>query len=207
MEFINKIKQRLSESLPGPEYQRLMGPPLRGLEKKSSENPPVVACVLVLLYPKEDQWFFALMQRAPHDKDRHSGQISFPGGRYEESDETLEYCALRELEEEVGIPTDEVTVIGQLSELFIPVSNFQVYPFVGYLNETPTFIPQPTEVQHVIEVPVEMLKDVSNQKTIDLRVRKNIILKNTPYFDFYENMVWGATAMMLSEFRAVVLGE
>jgi len=160
-----------------------------------------------LLYPKESQWHFALMQRAPHDKDIHSGQISFPGGRYEESDKTLEYCALRELEEEVGIPTDEVTVIGQLSELFIPVSNFQVYPFVGYLNETPTFIPQPTEVQHVIEVPIEMLKNASNQKTIDFRVRKNIILKNTPYFDFYENMVWGATAMMLSEFRAVVLGE
>ena len=143
----------------------------------------------------------------PHEKDIHSGQISFPGGRYEESDNTLEYCALRETEEEVGVSIDEVTVIGQLSELYIPVSNFQVYPFVGYVKSTPIFVPQPSEVQHVIEVPIEMLKDVSNQKTIDYRVRKNIILKNTPYFDFYGNMVWGATAMMLSEFRAVVLGN
>lgn len=206
MDFIEKIKQRLSEPLPGAEQQRLMSPSLRGLEKPS-EIPPTVACVLALLYPKKDKWYFALMQRVAHEKDRHSGQISFPGGRYEENDESLEYCALREAEEEIGIAKEAVTVLGQLSELYIPVSNFQVYPFVGYVKETPIFIPQPSEVQNIIEVPVEMLKDTANQKTTDFRVRKNIILKNTPYFDFYENVVWGATAMMLSEFRAIVMTE
>ena len=206
MDFIKNIQQRLSETLPGKEQQHLMAPSLRGRESMP-EQSPTVACVLVLLFPKNDKWHFALMQRVPHEKDVHSGQISFPGGRFEESDDSLEFCALRETEEEVGVPIDDVTVLGQLSELHIPVSNFQVYPFVGFVKNTPTFIPQPTEVQQIIEVPIEMLKDVSNQKTIDFRVRKNIILKDTPYFDFYGNQVWGATAMMLSEFRAVVLGN
>lgn len=206
MDFIKNIQQRLSEPLPGKEHQLLMAPSLRGLAKPSSQ-PATVACVLVLLFPKDDKWHLALMQRMPHEKDKHSGQISFPGGRYEESDTTLEYCALRETEEEVGVSIDDVTVIGQLSELYIPVSNFQVYPFVGFVKNTPMFIPQPSEVQQIIEVPIEMLKDVSSQKKIDYRVRKNIILKDTPYFDFYGNMVWGATAMMLSEFRSVVLGN
>jgi len=204
MNFIEKIQQRLSEPLPGKEHQRLMAPALRGKEKPSSTSP-TVACVLVLLFPKNDEWHLALMQRVPHEKDKHSGQISFPGGRLEESDSSLEFCALREAEEEVGVPIDDVTVIGQLSEMFIPVSNFQVYPFVGFVKNTPTFIPQPSEVQNIIEVPIEMLKDISNQKTIDYRVRKNIVLKNTPYFDFFGKMVWGATAMMLNEFRSVVL--
>ena len=206
MDFIKNIQQRLSETLPGKEHQHLMAPSLRGREGMP-EQSPTVACVLVLLFPKNDKWHFALMQRVPHEKDVHSGQISFPGGRFEESDDSLEFCALRETEEEVGVPIDNVTVLGQLSELHIPVSNFQVYPFVGFVKNTPTFIPQPTEVQQIIEVPIEMLKDASNQKTIDFRVRKNIILKDTPYFDFYGNQVWGATAMMLSEFRAVVLGN
>ena len=206
MNLIKKIQRRLSEPLPGKEHQRLMSPPFRGHEKAVSTSA-IIACVIVLLYPKDGQWYFALMQRAPHEKDRHSGQISFPGGRYEEDDKTLENCALRELEEEVGIPPKDVEVLGQLSELYIPVSNFLVYPFVGYLNNIPTFIPQPSEVQHVIEVPIGMLEDISYQKKMDFKVRTNIILKNTPYFDFYGNVVWGATAMMLSEFRSVVLGK
>jgi len=137
MDFIEKIQQRLSETLPGKEHQRLMAPSLRGQEKFPTQSL-TVACVLVLLFPKNDKWHFALMQRMPHEKDKHSGQISFPGGRYEESDSTLEYCALRETEEEVGVTMDNVTVIGQLSELIIPVSNFQVYPFVGFVKNTPT---------------------------------------------------------------------
>ncbi|MFK8005705.1 MAG: CoA pyrophosphatase [Saprospiraceae bacterium] len=203
--MIDNIRQKLAQTLPGRTAQLAMAPALRQHYKGASDDA-TVACVLVLLFPKNDQWHFTLIQRMPHEKDRHSGQISFPGGRLEEDDESLLAGALREAEEEVGVPRDEINVLGRLTELYIPVSNFLVHPFVGFLEKPPEFVPQPSEVDNILEIPVAELNKNENKKIRDIKGGKNIILKNVPCFDFEGAIVWGATAMMLSEFEQVVFG-
>ena len=201
--LINNIRQKLKQSLPGREAQLHMAPGLRRHYKDPSVDA-TVACVLVLLYPKDKEWHLTLIQRMPHPKDRHSGQISFPGGRLEVDDPSLEAGALREAEEEVGVPREDIQLLGRLTELYIPVSNFLVHPFVGFLENEPTFIPQEAEVKEILEIPLsELSKDV-NKKKMDMPGGRNIILKNVPYYDFFGNVVWGATAMMLSEFEQVL---
>ena len=204
--MIDNIRRKLTQTLPGRIAQLEMAPGLRR-HYKGAPDDAIVACVLVLLFPKNDDWHFTLIQRMPHEKDRHSGQISFPGGRLEEEDESLLAGALREAEEEVGIPRDEINVLGRMTELYIPVSNYLVHPFVGFLDKTPEYVPQPSEVASVLEVPVLELNKIENRKTRDLKGGENIVLKNVPYFDFEGKVVWGATAMMLSEFEKVVFGE
>ncbi|MEM6966945.1 MAG: CoA pyrophosphatase [Bacteroidota bacterium] len=204
--MIDHIQKKLSQTLPGREAQLQMAPGLRRHYKVAPDDA-IEACVMILLFPRKEDWYFALIQRVPHPLDRHSGQISFPGGRLEKEDPSLEYGALRETEEEVGVPKEVIQVMGKLTDLYIPVSNFLVHPFVGYLEEEPTYIPQPTEVHAILEIPIAELGKKENKKIVDMKVRNNIILKNTPYFDFYGNVVWGATAMMLSEFEQVVFGN
>ena len=203
--MIDNIRQKLAQTLPGRIAQLEMAPALRQ-HYKGAPDDATVACVLVLLFPKNDDWHFTLIQRMSHEKDRHSGQISFPGGRLEEEDESLLAGALREAEEEVGIPREDINVLGRLTELYIPVSNFLVHPFVGFLEKSPEFVPQPSEVDNILEVPVAELNKIENKKTRDIKGGKNIVLKNVPYFDFEGKVVWGATAMMLSEFERVVFG-
>jgi 8-oxo-dGTP pyrophosphatase MutT (NUDIX family) len=203
--MIDNIRRKLKEALPGRTAQLEMAPGLRR-HYKGAPDDAIVACVLVLLFPKNDDWHFTFIQRMPHEKDRHSGQISFPGGRLEKEDESLLAGALREAEEEVGIPRNDINVLGRMTELYIPVSNYLVHPFVGFLDKTPEYIPQPSEVASVLEIPVLELNKIENKKTRDLKGGKNIVLKNVPYFDFEGKVVWGATAMMLSEFEKVVFG-
>ena len=201
--MIKKIKQKLRQPLPGTKAQLEMAPHLRKVYDFAPKNA-TIACVLILLFPKNDEWHFVLIQRAPHEKDRHSGQISFPGGRLEESDASLEYGALREAEEEVGVDKKEIEILGRLTELYIPVSNFLVHPFVGFLEKTPEWTAQPSEVESVLEIPIADLLNKEKRKKVDMKVRNNIILKDTPYFDFDGKVVWGATAMMLNELAWVV---
>jgi len=203
--MIDKIRHKLSQTLPGRIAQLKMAPALRQ-HYKGAPDDATVACVLVLLFPKNDNWHFTLIQRVSHKKDRHSGQISFPGGRLEEDDKSLLAGALREAEEEVGVARDEINVLGKLTQLYIPVSNFLVHPFVGFLEKMPEFVSQPSEVDSILEIPVAELNKKENKKTRDISGGKNIILKNVPYFDFEGKVVWGATAMMLSEFEWVVFG-
>lgn len=202
--IINNIRKKLSQSLPGREAQLGMAPALRRHYKVAPDDV-TVACVLVLLYPKNEKWHFVLIQRMSHEKDRHSGQISFPGGRLEDDDSSLEAGALREAEEEVGIPREQIQSLGRLTELFIPVSNFLVHPFVGFLEKEPKFIPQESEVAEILEIPLSELSKNENKKKMDMSGGRNVILKNVPYYDFFGNVVWGATAMMLSEFEEVVV--
>lgn len=201
--MIDNIRKKLEQALPGRTAQLKMAPAIRQHYRGVSDDA-IVACVLILLFPKNDEWNFTLIQRMPHEKDRHSGQISFPGGRLEPDDESLLAGALREAEEEVGIPRTEINVLGRLTELFIPVSNYLVHPFVGFLEKTPEYTPQPSEVASILEIPISELNKLENKKTKDISGGKNIILKNVPYFDFDGKVVWGATAMMLSEFEEVV---
>jgi len=201
--FINALKEQLTQTLPGTAAQIKMA---TGTRREFPTIPANAkeACVLCLLYPKDNEWYIVLTQRVSTNKnDRHSGQMSFPGGKYEDSDASYEQGALRETEEEVGIPAKVVSILGKMTPLYIPVSNFQVYPFVGVIDYTPTFTPEIQEVKEIVETPLSLLLEDSTRQITDLTIR-NYSIKEVPYFNVFGKVVWGATAMMLSEFVEIV---
>jgi 8-oxo-dGTP pyrophosphatase MutT (NUDIX family) len=153
------------------------------------------AGVLVLLYPAVAGPRFVLTRRAATLRG-HSGQISFPGGRRDPDDVTFSATALRETCEELGI-CDSVELLGDLTPIYIPPSNFRVHPSVGALADTPSFTPNPAEVAEVFTVPLTHLLDPAYKRheTWELAGRPTVI----PFYAFGGHQVWGATAIMLSE--------
>lgn len=163
-----------------------------------------VAGVLAMFYPKNGETFLTLMLRT--QRGAHSGQVSFPGGGVEEQDADIVATALREAQEEVGIQPEDVTVLGKLTSLYIPVSNSLVKPIVGYSDRMPDYEIDPEEVQSVIEAPLSKLLDADYIKTTNIKIKKGVTLSDIPYYDVNGHIVWGATAMMLSELLEVVEG-
>lgn len=205
--FIDTLQTQLTGTLPGKEAQYRMASMRRLEELGFNPVPPdnaKVACVLNLLHFSAGAWRTVLIERTVNPRDRHSGQISFPGGRYEEGDGALENVALREAEEEIGIPASSIQILGRLTDLYIPVSNFVVHPFIGLLHDEPNFIPQPGEVASILTPDIYHFTRHETRKTTDLTVGNGIIIKNVPYFDVEGRIVWGATAMILSEFLEVI---
>lgn len=156
---------------------------------------------MVLLYPDEQGIHIPLMKRPEYD-GAHSGQVSFPGGKLENVDTNLIDTALRETHEEIGVPKEQIEVIGNLSELFIIASNFKVLPTVGVIREKPNFIPDPIEVADVLPMAINALNDYSIRSVKEMRFPPYTIF--SPYFDVRGEVVWGATAMMLSELAELV---
>ncbi|HMP30624.1 MAG TPA: CoA pyrophosphatase, partial [Saprospiraceae bacterium] len=134
----------------------------------------------------------------------HSAQISFPGGKLEDSDYSHSDCALRETHEEVGIDPSSVGIIGELSSIFVVASNFMVYPFVGFTSSEPNFEPDTDEVEYIIEVPLEQLLENKYIKRKSITVSNGTLIDNVPYFNFSGEVVWGATAMILSELKDIL---
>jgi 8-oxo-dGTP pyrophosphatase MutT (NUDIX family) len=170
-------------------------------------NPPDNAktgCVLLSLWEAEGTWHTALIRRTENPRDRHSGQISFPGGRHDETDGSFAFTALREAHEEIGIPPSQVEILGTLTELYIPVSNFSVYPFIGLLQEPPSFQLQAGEVEQVFSVPLTHLQNPDFLSTADVMVGGQLLVREVPCFMIEDRPVWGATAMILSEFLALL---
>ena len=201
--FIEELRERLARPLPGMEAQFKMAFARRAEELRRNPTPPPdarVACVLNLLHRHDGHWRTVLIQRTENPRDRHSGQVSFPGGRYEESDGDLVNVALRETHEEVGVSPLQVEVLGRLTELYIPVSNFVVHPFVGVLLGPADFSLQAGEVEAILTPPLHLFAQPENRKITDLTVAQGVTLKGVPYFDVEGRVVWGATAMILSEF-------
>lgn len=203
--FIEKLTKRLKEPLPGRSAQELMAPrPID--ESRFAENPNRPARpggVMVLLYPENDEIYLPLMKR-PVYQGAHSGQVSFPGGKVEKSDKNLTETALRETHEEIGVPSHDIEVIGELSELFIIASNFRVFPSVGVLKGKPIFIPDSREVDRVLMPNLSELRDVSKRGVKTMHFPPYSI--ESPYFDIEGEVVWGATAMILSELIHIVEG-
>jgi 8-oxo-dGTP pyrophosphatase MutT (NUDIX family) len=205
--FIEQLRDRLAAPLPGREAQFRMGFARRVEELRLNPLPPSeakVACVLNLLHRREGAWHTLLIRRTVNPRDRHSGQVSFPGGRYEDSDGDLVNVALREAHEEVGVSPLEVQVLGRLTELYIPVSNYIVHPFVGVLLGKPDFTLQPGEVEAILTPPLSAFSNPDNRKITDLNVAQGVTLKGVPYFDVDGHIVWGATAMIMSEFMELL---
>lgn len=207
MLFISKLKESLLDPLPGIEAQLKMMS--SGLRKNDPEmyikaaKDAREACVLLLLFQKEGVWYTTLMER-PETPYAHSKQISLPGGGLEDSDADLASAALRETEEEFGIPRQDVTLLGRLSKLYIPVSRYLVHPFVGYLDYEPSYSPDPREVAEVIEVKIDDLINPDLRKLTKIKTSSGLTLKDVPYFDLGGKIVWGATAMMLNEFSEIL---
>ncbi len=202
--LIPSLRQRLKEPLPGVDAQLQMISHQLAVTPKRFAVPDnhKTAAVMVLVYEKNRTWHTALMQR-PESPYPHSRQVSFPGGGLEAEDSNIQEAALRETEEEFGISRQKIEVIGSLTQLYIPVSNYLVFPFVGYLPEVPQFVPDFDEVEEIIEVPIVQLLDKGNRKRKTISTHSGS-LPNVPYFELNHKIVWGATAMMLSEFVTVL---
>jgi len=205
--FIPQLRERLSASLPGREAQFKMAFAHRVEEFKSRLTPPEnakTACVLIILWQEQGEWRTALIRRTENPRDRHSGQISFPGGRHDEGDKTYPQTALREAHEEIGIMPEQVELLGQLTDLYIPVSNFSVYPFVGVLPEPPAFQLQPGEVEQVFSPALTHFLDPQVRRTADVMVGGQVLVREVPCFMIENRPVWGATAMIISELLELI---
>ncbi len=196
--FISKLRQSLQKDLPGQESQFKMAPGAR-LENRHGfyQN----AAVLILLYRNGDRWHIVLMRR-PEYAGAHSNQVSLPGGKHESRDHDLEATALRETHEELGIDDSAIRILGKLSKLHIPVSGIEVSPYVGTYPEKPFFKPDPSEVAYLIEVPISDLLSPENIRE-ELRTLLNKPVR-VPYYQIEKEHIWGATAMILSEFTDVI---
>jgi 8-oxo-dGTP pyrophosphatase MutT (NUDIX family) len=205
-DFITSLKAALNEPLPGQFAQYGMAPyerVLKVIAKKLATQPTKESAVLCLFYPKDGEPHFVLILRNTY-KGTHSAQVGLPGGKAETWDADFEETALRETEEEVGVDRKLVTIIGALTEVYIPPSGYQVHPFVGYTSEAPLLVPDPTEVSAIIEAPLSTLMDDSIVGRKKIRVSGAKLKVNYPYFDIMGNTVWGATAMMLNELKEVI---
>jgi 8-oxo-dGTP pyrophosphatase MutT (NUDIX family) len=221
-DFIQALKARYHKGLPGKDTQLKVAHGARldfGRDLTAPENAKLSA-VLLCLYPKQSSdiksstehlkentppaYHIALIERVSRSNDRHGGQISFPGGKLESNDASLFDCALREANEEIGLDLTKVHRIGQLTDLYIPVSGFHVTPFLVYLDETPIWKRQPTEVQNILEPSLDHLLNPDTLKIKDTWIAEHITLNYVPYYDVEGKKVWGATAMILAELLDMV---
>lgn len=202
-QFKNKIIKLENLPLPGVEAQHKLAPLIRIKEMERLQLNGKVsneAGVMAVFYPNEKGITHLVLILRKTYKGVHSNQVGFPGGRVEPQDRDLEHTALRETEEEVGIPQNEVTVIKKLTKLYIPPSDFWVHPYLGYLEKTPLLVPQEEEVEEILEVDLE---DFLNEKNLVLKKLSTSYSEEMEVPAFYLNghIVWGATAMMLSELK------
>jgi len=202
--MIDWLRERLQQELPGAIGQERMAARVKPMPPQVPKNARPSA-VLSLLYPVEDMLHLLLIKRVADGK-AHSGQIGFPGGKSEPSDADLKYTALREAHEEVGIHSSQVDILGALTPLYIPVSNFQVYPFVAFANERPIFNLSESEVSDILEIPVEELLHEDNKTVVNVTspVMPEILRSVRAYKLKSGGIIWGATAMIISELETVL---
>ena len=205
LKYVPKIKQ---EKLLAEQAHLKMVPVERVLEVekfKNGSNNPKKAAVMMLIYPKNNKSHLALIVRNTY-AGVHSAQIGFPGGKVELEDNSLIQTALRETHEEIGIHPDKIEVIKSFTEVFIPPSNFIVAPFLGISYTELEFIEQVEEVSGIIEFP---LLDFLNEKTIVKKIMNTSYGNNieVPTFKINDHYVWGATAMMMSELKEVLISS
>lgn len=193
--------------LPGEAAQRKLAPLMRVQELEGldiEKRNPQEAGVMALFYPGEDaQTKLVLILRKTY-KGVHSNQVGFPGGRVEVEDRDLEETALRETEEEVGIPQQEIEVLKKLTRLYIPPSNFWVQPYIGIMQKTPVMIAQESEVEAILEVKLSDFLDDANIITENLSTSYATDIE-VPAYLLNGHVVWGATGMMLAEVRELLL--
>jgi len=200
-QLIKHLEHSLKQPLPGVKAHTRLFPPTR------SEFPPInfsavkIGAVLAMLFSQNGQTRLTFILRQKYN-GVHSGQISFQGGGYEENDLTYSKTATRETQEEIGVPEEEIKIIGQLSQLYIPPSNFLVYPFVGYIQKQPNYKPDITEVTEVFDLSLnELMKEECFQFQPVISRSKQV---KVPCFVTQNRLIWGATAMILNELLEII---
>ena len=194
-EFIALLKTYLGHSLPGQKAQLRMAPYARSFEPPSDITLRQAA-VLIPLCGIENE-IFVIFTHRQEDLAHHGGEISFPGGRHEKEDHNCITTALRETQEEIGLPPQDVNILGQLTPLYIPPSQYLVYPIIGWIPSLPPLRPNATEVARILKVPLNcLLQPTTIQQEIGIRDGEPITI---PYYEFQTWQIWGATAMLLSE--------
>lgn len=198
---IEKIKNALLGPLPGRSAQLKMSTrPRPGDTPPFDESAFREGAVLILLYPSEGELYLPLTKRTS-SVELHKGHISLPGGA-READESLVETALRETGEEIGVNVPEKSVLGALSIIHIPVSRYRVAPFVAALKNRPDYHPDTGEVEEIIETPLQLILDekrVCREWQVHLNRRMLV-----PYYRLGKHRIWGATAMILSEFAELL---
>lgn len=196
--FVKYLSEALTKELPGLKAHQKLVPPGRELIPSADDFYKVKhSGVLFLLYPEGDRLFTCLIKR-PTSMKHHPGQIGFPGGKVEENDSSPQITANREAEEEVGLSPDSYTIIGKLSDLYIQVSNFMIHPFVAWANEKPDFKINNSEVEEIILFPVQNFMENERMDEVELDTFSGPL--KVPYYPYNGEIIWGATAMILSEF-------
>jgi 8-oxo-dGTP pyrophosphatase MutT (NUDIX family) len=203
-DLLQHISERIKGPLPAKEALKMMFPNIKAMPEKLPETVRLSA-VMLLLYREEETWHLLAIRRT-EDGHAHSGQIGFPGGRKEESDESMLQTALRETYEEIGIAADQIQVLGALSPVYVVVSNFNVFPFVGYLPDSVSFRLSPNEVQAVLKIPLnelfaqetKVLTEVVSPAFPEIRRKVNA------YKVMDEVIIWGASAIMIAELELLL---
>jgi 8-oxo-dGTP pyrophosphatase MutT (NUDIX family) len=204
-EFLKYVPKLMEVALPAAEAHLKMVPldRIQSINNLNIEGKnPKSAAVMMLFYPKNGRAHLVLIVRNSYE-GVHSAQIAFPGGKYEVEDITFERTALRETYEEIGIHPDSMEIIRPFTHLYIQPSNFLVYPFLGICKKEIIFIPDTSEVADIIELPLSVFlaEDVVVSVMISTSYANNIMV---PAFEIEGHVIWGATAMMLSELKEVL---
>tara|TARA_B110000967_G_scaffold16166_1_gene15303 strand:+ start:5445 stop:6098 length:654 start_codon:yes stop_codon:yes gene_type:complete len=204
--FEKAISEINKQSLPGLEAQLKMAPSFRKKlmeQYKEDRKTAKLAAVLALFYPsnKGDTLLVLILRKSY--KGVHSAQIGFPGGKPEPEDTSLKATALRETWEEIGVPSNKITVLRELSSIYIPPSNFQVYPFLGVAHAPLTFALQASEVDAVLEVSLADFMNDNSEVVSDVLSAEGLSYE-VPAFTLNNHIVWGATAMMLMEIKTML---
>ena len=204
-DFLAHVPKLMEVGLPASEAHFKMAP-LERIESmknlKIETKNPKTAAVMMLFYPKNGETHLVLIVRNSY-QGVHSAQIAFPGGKYEPRDQIFENTALRETHEEIGIPPNSIEILKAFTRLYIPPSNFMVYPFFGICRDEIVFVPDTSEVADIIELPLSVFMgdDILVSVNLTTSYAENIMV---PAFKIEEHIVWGATAMMLSELKEVL---
>lgn len=199
--FSNWMAARLALHLPGEAAQHKM----MNINRPSSASVPEQvrhSAVLIILYKDEGDIHLVLIQRV-NDGGIHSGQIALPGGRQDPEDASLEATALREAQEEVGLNAEDVTILGRLTSLYIPVSNFLVQPVVSYSDSKPLLHASDSEVARILTLPLREVFSRKEQVSVQASATRELVMNVNAYILESNTILWGATAMMLSELEAL----
>jgi len=194
------LKEKIRQALSLPEFDvstahQMMTPRSRGSRPQEMPGQPRQGAVLVIIYTKDGEEYLVLTRRRD-DLNDHAGQISFPGGQREEG-ETMPVAALREANEEVGVQVSALELLGKLTCIYIPPTDFEVHPFVAWHEGRPIFIPQEREVAEILEVPLSLLIEPEIQHEDVWDIQGTIV--EVPYYQVDSYKVWGATAIIMSE--------
>lgn len=202
--LINNLVQKLKEPLPAKEALSMMFPHIKAMPEETPTDAKPSA-VMVLLFEKNEEWHVLAIRRT-EDGHAHSGQISFPGGKHELDDESMLHTALRETYEEIGIDATKINVLGALSPVYIVVSNFNVFPYVGHLQSTEAININPEEVHSILEIPLkELFHETAKIKTEVVSPAYPDIKRIVNAYQVQEGaIIWGATAIMLAELELVL---